>query len=379
MKYTRYLLLVAFALLMGLAAACDTDQPDAPDPLIIAEANRGAWTWIRLEGMQCRDGSPTGIGVRLQEDADDLVIFLEGGGACFLGQTCAQNRASFGEADFEAGIVEGYGDVGLFNAENEANPVRDWHVVYVPYCTGDVHTGSRTDATADSLGIPAPQQFVGFRNAQRVLEALDYHFDEGLDRVLLAGASAGGFGTLGLYKNAAATFGEAEVTLLNDSGPVFFDDTILSPLLQALWFQLWNQAPALPSQAVFPPDGFENIYDVYATTYPDAQFGLLSFDRDATIRFFFSFSRALQSPACADSLSRETPCIGAAEYVQALATLRAEHLPASWATYYAPGTEHTFLRAERFYTTEVDGLSPAAWLGQLLEGDAPNVAPPDGE
>lgn len=376
MTTARSLLVAVLALTLPLAA-CDTDEPDEPSPLIEAETNLGAWTWVDVGGLTCRDGSSTGLGVRLMEDTDDVVLFMEGGGACFIDQTCSENRPNFSEADFEERVVGGFGDDGLFDATNEENPVRDWNVIYVPYCTGDVHTGTREDVTSAELGITEPQQFVGFRNAQRVLEVVDRHFDDGLDQVLVTGSSAGGFGTLGLYKDAVSAFAGADVTLLDDSAPILADDAIVPPQLQAIWLGLWGMDGALPpSEAVLQPDGLQNVYDYYATTYPDANLGLLTYDQDATMRFFFSFGRALQDAECAESLGRDTPCIGAEEYEQALASLRADVLPTQWKTYYAPGEMHTFLRdEERFFSTEVDGLSPAQWLGQLIEGAAPNVAP----
>ncbi len=383
MKHLRPRLLVAASLAAVAFAlsltACDTDQPDTPDPLLSAQANLGAWTWADVGGMQCRDGSATGLGARLMEGSDDLVIFMEGGGACFLSDTCEENRPRFGEMDFEDLVKDGYGSAGLFNASNEENPVRDWNVIYVPYCTGDVHTGSRTDVTNEQLGITEPQQFVGYRNAQRVLEVLLRHFDDGLDQVLVTGSSAGGFGTLGFYKDVANAFGDAEVTLLNDSGPIFANDAILPPQLQGIWLQLWGLGAALPpAPELRQLDGLENIYDYYATAYPEANLGLMTYDQDATIRFFFSFGRALQDESCAESLSRDTPCISGAAYEAALDSLRAHVLPPTWRTYYAAGEQHTFLRdEERFYNAATGGLSPAQWIGQLLNGEAPNVAPED--
>ena len=69
------LLLSCFAL-----ASCDFFR-EASSELAFkeAEANMGQWTWVDVAGAQCRDGSATSLGVRLQENADDLVIFMEGG------------------------------------------------------------------------------------------------------------------------------------------------------------------------------------------------------------------------------------------------------------------------------------------------------------
>jgi hypothetical protein len=33
---------------------------------------------------------------------------------------------------------------GLLDRNNPKNPVHDWSMVFVPYCKGDVHSGSNT-------------------------------------------------------------------------------------------------------------------------------------------------------------------------------------------------------------------------------------------
>src|SRR5215471_1057250 len=46
------------------------------------------WTWIPVDGAICRDGSKTGFGVSVGTETDKLMIYLEGGGACFNALTC---------------------------------------------------------------------------------------------------------------------------------------------------------------------------------------------------------------------------------------------------------------------------------------------------
>src|SRR5438270_8249794 len=64
------------------------------------EAPPDTWTWIPIPEAKCRDGSSTGIGVRLHPGATQLAIYMEGGGACFHDASCAINDvlASFDES-----------------------------------------------------------------------------------------------------------------------------------------------------------------------------------------------------------------------------------------------------------------------------------------
>ncbi|NBC18062.1 MAG: hypothetical protein GVY18_12195 [Bacteroidetes bacterium] len=362
---------VLLTALLVLLAGCDSAGSDEDDsPLLRAEANMGNWTWIPVDGAQCRDGSATGLGVRLQEGATGLLIYLEGGGACFNDVTCATNPSFFGEAEFMARTAAN-GDDGIFSRTNPANPVGAWNAVYVPYCTGDVHAG---DAPDTEVGFFGPQQFVGHRNLERYAALLGPYFAD-QEQILLTGASAGGFGTLIAYDLLAETFGATvgteNIVLLNDSGPIVRDDAVLAPSLQQTWFDLWNLGATLPDDfpALDPSgDGFEAVYAYYAETYPEATFGLLSHERDETTRFFFGFS--------AYDGNTVPPPVDAAAFEGALYDLRAA-LPDAWGTYYRAGTDHTFIGVDqRFYTETTDGATVADWLDDLLAGTATDVAPP---
>ncbi len=351
------------ALLGGLAltlSACDSgSEIDEDGPLAEAVANIGQWTFLDVEGSTCRDGSDTGIGVRLQEGADDLMIYLEGGGACFNGATCSTNPDSFDEASFDrrrAGL-----DQGIFSTGDD-NPVGDWNMVYVPYCTGDVHSGSAPDAAVP--GVSGTQQFVGHRNVERMLALLADGLDGDPDDVLLTGASAGGFGTLINFPAVAETFPTADLTLLDDSGPIFYDDGVLSPQLGGAFVQLYNFPESLPgAPLLYQPDGLQNIYGYLAQTYPDATFGLASHLEDQVIRFFFGFD-----PATGESLD-----ISGDAYAAALRDIRAR-VPDRWGTYYAGGGSHTFIGGPAYYQAS-GGVTLNDWLGDLLDGEAPDVDP----
>ena len=381
------------------------DPSDFPPGLVEALENPGSFAWIPLDGMTCRDGSGTGIGLRLQPShgrshgsghgwrrsgiSDKLVIFLEGGGACFNQPTCQQNRASFSEEMFfSEDFVGGYS--GVFDDERAGNPVADWNFVYVPFCTGDEHAGSNPDGVvpgvdADGDGQDDRQRFVGYDNVGEVLDFVTTHLGTDFDRVLLAGSSAGGVGTLANFDRVAQTFYRSDVALLDDSGPVFYDDGILPVALQQVWSDLWNLDEALPDDPLFEgTDVLANIYNYYAQTYPEVPLGLLSYEQDFTIRYFYSFGVALEDQACFQKLfgglqqdpPQRNACISGPAYEDALYGLRAE-LPAPWRTFYVGETgqaqqQHTFLRAERFYDVTAGEQPLSRWAEELLDGSAEN-------
>jgi hypothetical protein len=55
--------------------------------------------------------------------------------------------------------------------------------VYTPYCTGDVHFGTRANATVP--GLAQPQQFVGYRNMQKFVARLAPTFRDQVTCVVL--------------------------------------------------------------------------------------------------------------------------------------------------------------------------------------------------
>src|SRR5687768_494846 len=57
-------------------------DPDAAvgDPIVAPPLT---WTYVEIPGTECIDGTPSGFSVNLNPDSPNVVIYLEGGGACF--------------------------------------------------------------------------------------------------------------------------------------------------------------------------------------------------------------------------------------------------------------------------------------------------------
>ena len=131
------LLFIGLAFFM-LACGDFDDDVNAENPFSEAENALGTWNWIPVDGMNCRAFSGTGIGVRLQENATKLMIYLEGGGACFNDFTCEGNPSAYGN-NFFFGWTVASGSSGIFSKNNGNNPIQSWNMVYIPYCSGDLH------------------------------------------------------------------------------------------------------------------------------------------------------------------------------------------------------------------------------------------------
>ncbi|MEM1054462.1 MAG: pectin acetylesterase-family hydrolase [Bacteroidota bacterium] len=362
---------LALASVLLLALGCDADSPPSgsgsgpppPDPSVpsppsgtvfdAAVDRPGEWIFVPTAGALCRDGSPTGLGFRYEVGAQDLLLLLGGGGVCFDARTCSNNRASYDENDFEA-TMKRLGEAGILSRA-ATNPVAGWNTAFVPYCTGDLHGGTISDVRVD--GVPSVQQFVGHRNVELYLDQLE-PFVLTPRRVLVAGGSAGGYGTLLAFDDVARRFPNSELFLLNDSGPFFFDDAVFSPNLGTTIESLFRLSQSVPEAALFQPDGLQTVYAHYAQTYPEATFALASYTDDPTIR---------------DYLAAGQPDgqITSAEYAGGVRDLSAR-LPAEWHTYVAEGEGHVFIAKNGGYA---GARSPnvSAWLGDLLNGRGNDV------
>ncbi|NUO48548.1 MAG: hypothetical protein HOV80_06800, partial [Polyangiaceae bacterium] len=245
------------------------------------EGEAGAWTWVDVPDALCRDGSPTGFGVRLNPDSDKLFIYFEGGGACFNSMSCGVNPSSYGETNFSI-FANGGGQGGIFDAENDGNPLRDWNVVYIPYCTGDVHAGDATDVDIPGFTAPKNQSFVGYRNVGHYLKRIVPTFPN-VSKVLVTGSSAGGFGATYNFDRIAQAFCPRPAVLIDDSGPAMSDE-YLAPCLQTRWREVWGLDSTLPAGCpeCTGPDGggIANYVTYLGNRYPDSRMGLLSNDQD---------------------------------------------------------------------------------------------------
>jgi hypothetical protein len=347
--------------------------PPIGEPLPRSRA--GAWSWVPIAGAVCRDGSPTGFFVKFSDASKDVMIYLEGGGACFNALTCSYTPRNIQEMvvgetmDTVRALASPQvpGTEGIFDTTNAANPVRDWNMVYVPYCTGDTHAGTRANVTVP--GLPTPQQFVGYRNMTKFLSRIIPTFRTA-GKVVLAGASAGGVGAAANFNQAQDGFGKIPVVLLDDSGPIFAD-SFLAPCLQKQMRALWGLDAELPPDCreCFHADGggLGEAAVFLQHKYPDALAGVVSSVEDSVMRFFFSWG--------------ENSCHVAPypheKYAQALADMRDRHgfSPARLGTFFYPGRRHQHLFRPRFYTETVGGMTLAQWTADLIAGKPARVAP----
>lgn len=245
------------------------------------------WTWVDVAGTKCADGTPTGVGVNLSKTSNDVLIFFEGGGACWDGascwgpvQTAFYVATGYGKAEFD--LDPQIAAMYVLNRGDASNPFKDANIVYVPYCTGDSYAGDNT-VPLEYLGITHLTQFKGYYNFGLTLARIVGTFPNA-SRLWVAGDSAGGFGAAFNFGRVQDAFPKARVDVLDDSGQPIAPD----PAQWKLWQKAWNmQLPADCADCASSPSGF---VDYFHAKYPNSRYGLISYEYDTIIAPFMGIS-----------------------------------------------------------------------------------------
>jgi hypothetical protein len=322
-----------------------------------------AWTYIEFPDTSCRDGSKAGIAISKNSSSKKLMIFLEGGGACFDLQTCLTNPANVGRQSAEK-------TAGVFDRANMQNPVRDWNYVYVPYCTGDTHGGDNEAANVPGVG---PQKFVGYANMKKFLDRVVPTFKDATD-VLLTGISAGGFGAAQNAVLVQRAFQNVKVKAIDDSGPPL-SKVAIAECLQDLWRTSWGLdktfladcGAACPNKKDYAQD-----YGLFlAKTFSDRSSGLIEATEDGIISGFFGIG----SNNCTGILLA-TPVPGATFKAELLAFREKVRPYSSFSTYFPTGTQHTWISGPSFYTGSAGGVKLVDWFRRIVNDEIPGHVGP---
>ena len=297
------------AALGGMIALCSpqahaqSDFLEALLELIVDGGNEYDWERVELPGTVCGNNSQYRFFVRTT-DSPNLLFFFEGGGACWDYDTCS-GRASLGAAN-PNGIPEDYmqsfaatyvspivngADPGLpFRARTDL-VTKDWNIVFMPYCTGDVHIGNAEATYEDPDGVEPPLEYKhnGYENVLAAATFAALRF-QGIDKLLVTGFSAGGTASTAAYYFIRQRINAQRGYILNDSGPIFSAPDATSPsrrlhdFIRASW-NLDSVLSQLPS--TFDPNDFGSINRMVALEFPGDQVGYTGYLTD------YNYSRFL--------------------------------------------------------------------------------------
>lgn len=307
------------------------------------------WTWVPFNDCYCMEGTATGLGVNLATNSNEVLIYLMGGGACWDYATCyllnTATHGPFGETEF-TNLLSQIQQTWFLDRSSASNPFQKYSYVLVPYCTGDLHAGSRVDVYNGNVTMQ-----VGFENMASYLKRLAPTF-AGATHIVLAGSSAGGYGATFNWLQTQQAFPAARVDLIDDSGPIFTSDVL------AQGFDLflpgsqpmtnWNFQACLPPGCATCGSNVSSLYGFINSTVPAHRIALLSYTQDQTIRGYLGLS-ALQFSSGLTELS-------AAQFDSSTNTAR----------FFIAGQSHVLLFNP---TLAVNGVTLQQFITQMVTDD----------
>ena len=287
------------------------------------------------EGPRCLLGGDYTMATR-EGSSSELMIFLEGGGACNSLLCQATTVALPGMPRF-----------GILNPETANNPARDFNVAYLPYCDGSVFSGDTAIDTNDD-GV-LDRYHHGLKNLSASIDVIASTFPAP-SRILLTGNSAGGFGTDYMLPLVRKLYPDTPIDLINDSGV-----GISRPGYVDFVSNEWNATRFIPDDCsnCVSEAGHTTGYHIYQLNEDqNLRMGFMSTKQDSVIADVFV---GIGGEAFEAALLPEMEALAAAH-------------PERFKSFIADGTSHTFLQAQ--FSREVDGVPVYQWVSDMLSESA---------
>jgi hypothetical protein len=260
----------------------------------------GTFEKVEIPGTVCGNNSQYKIWVNYSNKSDNLVVVLEPGGACWDYDSCTGANGIRGAANPD-GLPDNHWELAPFispflNRSDETNPSIDWNTVYVPYCTGDVHTGNVVATYAADTGSDQVEfHHEGHNDMMAVTQWIDANFTH-VPKMLVTGCSAGGVGSLVNYQFLRkGVHAVKQGYLLDDSGPIFPSSGYSGPM-HAKIRSAWNLDSLMPEMPPnFTLDDMGTLNTAIADEFPDDRIATTFFRRDYNFSLY-SYERFYNFP-----------------------------------------------------------------------------------
>lgn len=303
-------------------------------PTVSAQDLAPGWNLIVPGGNSvCARGTPYAFYVR-PGDASKVLIYFQGGGACWNDETCAPGSGWFD--DIVVGDEANNYSNGIFDPTNGENPLANYSTVFITYCTGDFHTGNRrVDYSTGAV------EHRGAVNAQAALNWTYQQFPRP-SNVVIAGCSAGAVGSIYHAAGIIRHYRSASITEFGDS---------YVGVIPPGWggFDVWGTR-----RSVSPDRLVTSLYSSAARNSSRARFAEYTNLNDNTQITYYTVMGAVNAWTL--------------EMLDRINSLSAR---ANFRSYIAPGGEHCIAESSRFYSEAVAGVRFRDWFAALVAGDLP--------
>lgn len=291
--------------------------------------------------------------------SDRLVIYFQGGGACWnksvskwMVHPCRKTAAEPSSKSF-----------GVFDRREPKNLYRDWTIIYILYCSGDLHVGN-SEMTYTHGFSNKPIQHRGARNTLAVYNWIaEQNFQ--LDKFVIMGCSAGSIAAQ-LYAGSLLTMMQYKTgSVIMDSFVVMFsEDEFHQKWVQSHGFchndHIWSWSPMLEQLCGKGIMTFEDVLTATLRSFPKVTFAAVNSKQDYVQRMFYAIT-----------LSKYLSPTSYYQQLVALFTKYSEYH--NFVSFLVDGMTHCFTNWHQLYHTttmgiissETDKTSLVSWIAAL--------------
>jgi hypothetical protein len=333
-----------------LAAALPAAARSSSRAFRLEDCPVGKTCEIPVQGMRCADGSPGKVYLTRRAGAENLLVYLDGGGACWSRRTCDLGYALRLSADALEFPDWDHGP-GVWNGGDEANPFsKEFSILNIPYCSGDAHAGARVTAYAANYKLIHQ----GFKNTSLGMAVAKELFPDP-KRAVLMGCSAGGIGVLFHQRGFEESFPGAKKYVIDDAGTPFFPPHVSKDYLD--WIRgTWGADKTAVDGDGRPLADFRDLAMDNIRRFPNTRWAFVSSYLDAVMGFFARNLGSSWWPGVIRGI-----ILGLADH-EDFRRARAAHV------YYRAGFVHC-LTNRSLQSVESDGVRLGDWLSSMVFDD----------
>jgi hypothetical protein len=314
----------------------------------------------------CSRGTPYTFFVK-RGTVNKLLVYFQGGGACFSWFTCQPGVGAFDE-DVTPGDNPGLDTHGFADLSNPDNPFKDWNAVFVSYCTADVHWGDATythQAGPNSVTI----NHRGAVNSFVVEKWAREHF-VAPEQVFVTGSSAGAYGAIvgGAYLRER-TYPGAHFDILGDAGNGVITQEFLANQI-ANWGVLENLPAWIPAlNKPLTELSIDQLWSAVASTYPSDRFAQYTSAWDGGLGSQTFFYQVMLHPTMiAQWFSWWQASCEWNQKMREFGVAAAAAAP-NYRYYVGAGSRHTIWGSDKVYTDTKGGVPLFVdWVNAMLGG-----------
>lgn len=349
------LLAGAVLLLRGASpAATSASSTTVSRPVTVSTSAAGQWTRITPGGRcECADGSTFSFWEH-RGDPARVLLFLNGGGVCWDAAMCAftstDSAGENGNYSWNLDTAEQPVDhAGIFDLTRADNPFAGYSIVFVGNCTGDAGLGDTAHAYSPTLTV----QHRGLVNGTAALDYLAAHYPDAT-RVVVAGKTSGSLAAPAYGGLVADRLPHAAVTVFGGQSGAWPGNPDLT---DKVLVQAWHAYDALPAWAATGDRGFPALWVAAARHVPGITLARFDYAYDPHAAVEVTSWMPGNPPDLLSVIDANDAAIREAGVTR--------H------SYTAPGEGHGIFELDDFYDLRAGGISPAAWLGRLVDGKSP--------